>query len=341
MAARVRTTGLVLVLFLPQGCVRGGFTLDQGAPDLAATSDSGSAERRDLADLADLTLDAQLPPDTPPPDRPLPDQLQPDSMPPPGGWVTIQPGSFLMGSPTTEPCRWWDETVHSVTLTRKFQISNTEVTQQQFNALMGYNPSYYKSCGSTCPADKVTWHDGAAYCNALSTQNKLTQCYSCSGTAGAYTCAEAAPYKDGKIYTCPGFRLPTEAEWEYAYRAGSLTALYNGPIKVCTKDVNADPIAWYINNSNATPHPVGQKKPNKWGLYDMAGNVSELTNDLKDGDYLSAAAVDPWGVSAGKYRVRRGGNAGSESEFLRAATRLVCASGTCARTGLRPVRTLP
>jgi formylglycine-generating enzyme required for sulfatase activity len=133
-------------------------------------------------------------------------------------------------------------------------------------------------------------------------------------------CSEWAKYERSNIYRCPGYRLPTEAEWEYGYRAGTTTAYYSGKndpkacnMSYCTQDANLDPIAWYCFNRKYASHPVGLKQPNAWGLFDMAGNRLKLTNDWL-GPYQvpgPAAVVDPGGQSAGqahaKARVVRGG----------------------------------
>ena len=239
----------------------------------------------------------------------------------PGTWVTIKAGSFKMGSPSSDACRDKDEPeLLPVTLTRSFEIQTTEVTQDQFYSALGYRPSYFSSCGETCPVENVTWYEAAAYCNALSKKGSLTQCYSCTGSGESVICKVTAATSGKGIYACKGFRLPTEAEWEYAYRAGTTTAFYNGDISSCTgTDSNAGKIGWYGANSGSSTHPVAGKDANKWGLYDMAGNVWEWCHDGYQSDLGAVALTDP--VYSGSNRVLRGGSWGSYPYFMRAASR--------------------
>jgi len=213
--------------------------------------------------------------------------------------VKIPSGSFMMGSPSSESGRKDDETQHRVTLTKDFYLMKHEVTQGEYEALMGKNPSEFSWCGSNCPVENVSWYDAVAYANALSDKEGLTRCYSGSGDNIRWD------------KSCNGYRLPTEAEWEYAARAGAPTK-YAG-----SGDV--DEVAWYKDNSGQYPHPVGQKKPNAWGLYDMSGNVYEWVWDWK-GSY-SGDATNPTGPSSGSSRVERGGSSFSVSRYLRVAER--------------------
>lgn len=232
-------------------------------------------------------------------------------------YIIIQPGSFVMGSPPEEAHS--NEEQHLVTITRPFYLKATEVTQGEWQALMGSNPSKFSSCGESCPVEQVSWNDAVAYCNALSRKEGLESCY------------------DGdrfKGLSCKGYRLPTEAEWEYAARAGSTGATYGG----------LDAIAWHNGNSGGMTHPVGQKMPNAWGLYDMIGNVWEWVNDWYD-KYPGGAVSDPVGPSSdsfrGSFRVHRGGSWGYTARSCRAAFRVSNDPGNrFGNLGLRVARSI-
>lgn len=240
---------------------------------------------------------------------------------PPGTWIPIQAGTFEMGSPSGEFCREERETQHTVTLTNNFEIQSTEVTKGQFIKMMGYNRDGH-SCGSNCPYLTVLWHEAAAYCNELSKQTGKTLCYTCSGSRETVTCSVASTYVGKGIYTCPGYRLPTEAEWEYAYRAGTKTAFYNGSITTCKgSDSNADVIAWYLYSSKSIIKPAAKKKPNLWGLYDMAGNAYEWCHDKFQKDLGHSVVKNPVG-SGSSIWVARGGCWLSQPVSLRAAARI-------------------
>jgi len=261
-----------------------------------------------------------------------------------GEWVAIAPGTFRMGSPGVELGRNANETIHRVTLTRGFAIKATEVTQREFQARMGYNPSRY-GCAE-CPVERISWYEGAAYANALSAAAGRPACYSCAGSGRDVLCDASGAF--ATPYDCPGYRLPTEAEWEYAARAGTETATYNGDLDFAHLECQQpnpvlDPIAWFCGNSGDVPHPVGTRAPNAWGLYDMAGNISEWCNDATTGVALPAAAVtDPWGSPGSFGRASHDGSWINVARYSRAADRgAVLPDSRNSNRGFRVVRTLP
>ena len=230
----------------------------------------------------------------------------------PAGYVRIAPGTFIMGSPRGEEGREDDETQHSVTITRAYCIKATEVTQGEWQAVTGSNPSSFKSCGANCPVELVTWSDAVAFANALSRREGLGECY--SGYVGASFVG----------LTCTGYRLPTEAEWEYAARAATTGATY----------ASLGSVAW----SGQASHPVGQKQPNAWGLYDLLGNVWEWTGDWYAA--YSSVASDPAGAPSGTSRVFRGGSWSSSAVGIRSANRNSGTAGIrSSALGFRLVRT--
>jgi formylglycine-generating enzyme required for sulfatase activity len=264
--------------------------------------------------------------------------------PVPQGFVRIEAGVFTMGSPVNEAGRGNDETRHQVTLTRAFALKATEVTQGEWFAVMGTRPSRFAGCGDDCPVERVSWYAAVAYCNALSLSEGLPRCYADGGGAD-YDAADAnsdtrPTWRNG--LDCQGYRLPTEAEWEYAARAGTVEASYNGPVGNvdCGFDASLDPIAWYCGNSGDTTHPVGRKRANPWGLYDMLGNVSEWSWDWYAA-YPAGAAQDPQGPAAGGSRVVRGGAWYDYARYVRAAYRISnTPDGRISFLGFRAARSL-
>ncbi len=218
--------------------------------------------------------------------------------------VPIPAGSFMMGSPSGESDRYDDETQHRVTLTRGFLMSATEVTQAQYEAVMGSNPSEFK--GASRPVEMVSWYDAVRFCNALSEREGLTAAYRISGE-------NSAPEVTWNL-DADGYRLPTEAEWEYACRAGTTTRFHSG-----NSDSDLELVGWYSGNSNQQTQDVGTKQPNAWGLYDMHGNVWEWCWD-RYGDY-GGNATDPAGPGSGSARVLRGGGWSDGAQFCRSAYR--------------------
>ncbi|MBZ0274057.1 formylglycine-generating enzyme family protein [bacterium] len=265
------------------------------------------------------------------------------------GFAFIAHGTFTMGSPPGELGHSTDEVQHEVTLTNDFEMSVYETTQSDFAAEMGWNPSFFgpnglgAECGDDCPVEFVSWYDALAYANEFSVARGLTPCYifaqvKCvddTDTGSDYMACMNATQKgikfanwglngESSVYDCDGFRLPTEAEWEYATRAGTTTAIYNGEITQidCSPiDPNLNQIAWYCGNSSGSTLDVGQKLPNDWGLYDTIGNVFEWTGDWYDS--YAGDVTDPSGPVVGTDRVVRGGAFASYSNLSRSAFRPV------------------
>jgi formylglycine-generating enzyme required for sulfatase activity len=212
--------------------------------------------------------------------------------------VRIQGGAFMMGSPASEAGRWDDEgPQHRVTV-GSFYMGKYEVTQKEWVEVMGTNPSRFK--GDNLPVDSVSWYMVIEYCNKRSIKEGLTPAYTVSGTTVTWN------------RNANGYRLPTEAEWEYACRAGTTTPYSSGS--------SVDAAGWSSGNSGGTTHPVGTKQANPWGLYDMHGNVWEWCWDWY-GDYGTAAQTDPTGAASGTYRVFRGGCWVDDAQYLRSAYR--------------------
>ncbi|MDP6803534.1 MAG: formylglycine-generating enzyme family protein [Gemmatimonadota bacterium] len=245
-------------------------------------------------------------------------------------FVLISAGSFMMGSPGAEPGRDSDEAQHEVTLTRDFYMATHEVTQEEFLAVLGTTPSYFSRGGGECPVEQVDWADAVRFCNALSDSEGRTRCY--SGRGSGTVCD----------FDADGYRLPTEAEWEYACRAGTETALSIGEAREleCGGDPNLDAVAWYCGNAGGRAHLAARKAPNAWGLYDMHGNVWEWCWDWY-GEYGGPEA-DPKGTLSGLGRVIRGGSWCFDQRDCRSASRSYGDPDFMVnRVGFRPVRTAP
>jgi formylglycine-generating enzyme required for sulfatase activity len=197
--------------------------------------------------------------------------------------VSIQAGQFTMG---VDEGAIDAKPAHSVKLD-SFLMDQNEITQEIYQKVTGNNPSRRKHPQN--PVEQVTWTAAVRFCNARSSQEGLTPCYN----TNTWECD----------FSATGYRLPTEAEWEYASRAGSRTGYYFGDNGEELKS-----FAWFEGNSQASPHPVGQRKPNVWGLYDMAGNVWEWCNDFYGAKYYrESPGENPRGPNLGEKRVLRGG----------------------------------
>ena len=250
-------------------------------------------------------------------------------------FVWIPAGSFVMGSPEDEAGRDGDEIQHEVRISQGFWMGKYEVTQGEWVAVMGTNPSNFDECGSQCPVESVSWKDAQEFIGELNRRES----------------------RMGNEY-----RLPTEAEWEHAARAGTTGATPEGDLQIMGES-NAprlDGQAWYAGNSGVTyadafncwgweqrqyesercgPHPVGQKRANGWGLHDMLGNVWEWTAD-RYGEYPPDTVTDPRGLGTGSYRVYRGGGWSGNAGAVRSADRSRSSTGyRHGGIGFRLVRT--
>lgn len=203
--------------------------------------------------------------------------------------IWLKPGSFRMGSPPDEAHRHKAEgPAQTVTLSQGFWLGKTEITQAQYEAFIGSNPSRFLEVGKNAPVDRVSWLGATEFCRKLTERER-----------------SAGRLPEGYRYT-----LPTEAQWEYAYRAGTTDDYPGFP----------EAMGWFDHNSGETTHPVAQKEPNAWGFYDMAGNILEWCSDWF-GDYPHGVRTDPAGPDSGHFRIARGGSWRMPIHVARSAAR--------------------
>ena len=231
-----------------------------------------------------------------------------DAQIPPDRFVRINGGTFMMGSPAGEPGRMGNEMQREVTLS-PFYMMKFHVTQAEYEEIMGTNPSHFR--GANLPVERVSWFDAIAFSNRLSELKGLTPVYTINGQNVT------------KDRNANGFRLPTEAEWEFAARAGTTTPFWTGD-NITTAQANFDGTRPFNNNPSGVfrqrTMPVGSFPPNAFGLYDMHGNVGDWCWDWNV-EYARGPQVDPLGAATGFHRVFRGGSWNHPASFLRSARR--------------------
>ncbi len=271
-------------MHIPAGGTARIADLDVGSHSLEMRYEDGQREERSVTVEKDRTIQVAF--------------SYVERPPVPEGFVLVEAGTFQMGSTDGDSD---ERPVRQVTISRSFYMRQYEVTQKQWREVMGTNPSHFK--GDDRPVEQVRWYDAEEYCNRLSRIEGLTPCYSGSGDNIACD------------FSADGYRLPTEAEWEYAARGGNKSRGYE-----YAGSNSAGDVGWHGVNSGGKTHPVGQKRPNELGLYDMIGNVWEWCWDWY-GKYSSSSQTDPRGPSSGSHRVLRGGSWNNGTRHLRVAGR--------------------
>jgi formylglycine-generating enzyme required for sulfatase activity len=260
-----------------------------------------------------------------------------------GRLVRVGAGAFEMGcvaerDDTGAGCNPDELPPHEVRLTRALDVMESEVTQGMWEAQMGNNPSFFRGCGAACPVERVNWWEALAFANAASEADGLDACYSleeCVRTPGTdLDCEGVTPTPlSGDVRDCGGYRLPTEAEWEYLARGGEDHA-YAG-------SDDPDAVAWHYDVSSTLTHAVCLKERNGFGLCDMSGNVWEWTASLRY-DYPDGPVVDPAGGDEGLEYVFRGGHWNLDESWSRVARRFSDFPGFQAfGLGFRLVRSVP
>lgn len=282
------------------------------------------------------------------------------------GWCSVHGGEFQWGQTHCSSCLFGGPTSNvasprTFTLTYALLVQQLETTQADWQAVRGTEPSYFSDCGDACPVERVSWYDAAWYCNQLSARQGLNECYElteCEGSPGT-GCEPGASLCQGDFHCrelevispteCDGYRLPTNTEWEFLARAGTVEATYSGSVEnchMCAHEPVLDEIAWYCANADGKPHPGGQKTPNQWQLFDMLGNVMEWTDGRVE-DNWALDTVDPvseWGNTFFRLYERevRGGSWWLAPRYATAYSRLgLEARSRHRQVGFRVVRTRP
>ncbi len=341
---RVRKyAGLFMCMGFSVGCDDGVSSpgrLSHVAPPASASAEESAGGRASTQpSLAGVSGSAPLAPLLEPEEGcRWPSVIEPDCA---EGFCRIRPGCYIMGTPPGEffAARYAEPQVQ-VTLTRAFEIGQTEVTRGQWLETGWDLPIQQPFCESEgcvpddcladdCPVNNVSFYDVVSFANHLSVLRGLDPCYAledCTGETGDGLRCDTMILTRETLFECEGYRLPAESEWEYAARAGTSTTWFTGDIVprtdgFCYEEPALEPIGWYCNNSGLRLHPVAQKRPNPWGLHDMAGNVHEWVNDIWDssgygeGPYTDFAGELLVGRSltnadsGGNYRSTRGGAA--------------------------------
>ncbi len=369
----------LIVLLFTIGCTSCG-TESSNNDDTDTHSDTTSSDDSDdSTDTSSASADADTDTDTDTDsdvdsesELPDADELTGNETTPSIDWMTIEHGTFTFGSPADSPCRAaTSENEVTVTLTRSFQIASTEITQAQWTALDLPNPSW--SPGDNKPVTVINFLEALVWCNKLSRLEGLEPCYNLTACRGDFgsgcidgegnhypSCGSGGfifmcnnpihNYEDR--YSCPGYRLPTSPEWEYAAKAGVTdTHTYGGdlvsePISACNDQPSLNDIAWYCFNSDDEAHDVAQKLANPWGLYDTLGNVYEWVDYYFSGgtplDYQNPGVpmTDPVGPPEGSIEIR-GSHFSSTGCLLRPTDRLYFPGIYRSQIiGFRPVRTI-
>ena len=215
--------------------------------------------------------------------------------------IEVKAGTFMMGGERFH----WEKPIHRVTLTRDFALCRYPVTQALWSAVMKENPHPSRFKGPQRPVETISWFEMVEFCNRLSEEQQLDRCYEIKGEEVSWD------------QQATGYRLPTEAEWEYAARGG----LYGRGFEYAGSP-DLDQVGWCKSNSRGETQPVGQKRPNELGLYDMSGNVWEWCWDWYDDNYYKQSPPqDPIGPESGSLRVYRGGSWFNDADYSRVANR--------------------